>query len=167
LEWIDAGPNEQGVSGYWDAWATTEESGDNLYRVVATKVPDDVPQGEGLTVPVEFTGYFFKRQGYESRGGFHTAPLLIAKRIDRALEPTASPVVSDTGMVSLVVGFALTVALALGITVWRFTASDRKFGDRHVRAFIEATARDEEGLKNVVAEDPSEALRRLAEQEES
>jgi hypothetical protein len=165
LERRTVGENDFGVSEYWEGWMFTAESDNNPYRVVMASVPEGVPHGFTIEVPVAFTGYFFKLQGYPSNGGLHKAPVLIGPTI-RPLPVREEGVPQDFGLVPYVIGFAVIIAAALGLTLWRFARSDREFGDRHVRAFTEASPEATAALRKVEAIDPDEVLRQLAAEEE-
>jgi hypothetical protein len=90
-------PNPYGGGKVYDAWITTPDSGDQLVHVVAMTADetlkkllprDSTRQKTSLRPVVEFTekdspnvefsGYFFKREGYASRRGVSLAPLLLA-----------------------------------------------------------------------------------------
>lgn len=166
---IPANANDFGIEAFYEAWVFTEESGENPYRLLAINVPDDLPMGESVEVPVQFTGYFFKREGYRSVGGLHKAPLLIGNylRVVRPEEETDRSVAAQgLGMVPYVVGFAVIVATALGITIWLFSKADREFNDRHVRTYIEAHPTDLEELSKLNAIDPITELQQQRDAED-
>ena len=86
----------------YDAWMTTADSGDKLVHVVATKADASLGQrirktNQSRTVKfldknapdVQFTGYFFKREGYASHQatGLSTAPLFVSDALHEVLEP--------------------------------------------------------------------------------
>ncbi len=102
---VNERPNPYGGGKVYDAWITTPDSGDQLVHVVAMSADKTLknllPQGStrqktplrpvveftGKNSPnVEFSGYFFKREGYASRQGVSLAPLLLAGTLHKIPE---------------------------------------------------------------------------------
>ncbi len=150
-----------GVDHYFVAWMWTDSSGDSPYRLIATSLPEDMPLGKAIEVPAKFTGYFFKQEGYRTEQGFHRAPVLIGQRL-RWNNPSASGPAVDMSQASYyVIGFSLLIALGLGVMIWRFKVSDKKFGQKHIEHFTTATPKDLEELAKLEPHDPNELFRQL------
>lgn len=156
--------SDPGAAPLYEAWLFTRESAANPYRIVATEISPQMPLGESLRRRAQVTGYFFKRQAYDSKGGLHVAPLLLAKSI-QSMQPAAGPVVRrDTGLTPYVAGLAVLVALALGLTLWRYRASDRQFVRERKPKLTEVSPEAIEDLNQIETVDPIESLRQLAEE---
>lgn len=151
-----------GIDQYYVAWMWTDSSGASPYRLIATSLPDDMPQGKDLEVPAKFTGYYFKQEGYRTEQGFHVAPVLIGQHL-RWNNPAASvgPLVDMSRASYYVIGFAVLVAMVLGLMLWRFKVSDKKFGQKHIEHFTTATPSELEELNKLEPHDPSELFRRM------
>ncbi len=164
LSKLKAGKNQHNIDVYYEAWLFTADSGINPYRIVCTSIPKGIPQGERITKPVRVcvTGYFFKREGYASQGGLHTAPTLLAKRL-RWYPPQVAQT-EDSRLTPYVVGFVILVAAGLGVTLWRFTAGDKRFYRRHIKRITEAPREAIDALADVETTDPDEMFRQLTEQ---
>lgn len=65
----------------YDAWLYTPDAGNHPTRVLFTELPATLKPGERLDQPVQFSGYFIKRYGYETAAGTHLAPLFVAKTL--------------------------------------------------------------------------------------
>jgi hypothetical protein len=151
-----------GINHYFVAWMWTDSSGNSPYRLIASSLPEDMALGQDIEVPAKFTGYFFKQEGYQSQGGFHVAPVLIGQHLDWNRPPENSIAQVDMSTAPYyVVGFALVLAVTLGITLWRFKVSDRKFAQKHVEHFTTATPSDLDELNNLETNDPNELFRQL------
>ncbi len=83
--------NPFGIDGYYVFAVLPAEGGDNPLIVYCRDVPKGFPeikdrdvdrQTTSLREEMHFTGYYFKRWAYQSRGGPNLAPLLIAKVTD-------------------------------------------------------------------------------------
>ncbi len=130
--------NAHGIPRLYDVWILTPDSGNKLYRVVCTSIPQDIPQGKRLDKPVRVraTGYFFKRQGYAAEKGLQVAPLLLAQRL-RWFPPQRTET-EDLGFSPYVLGVVILFGAALGITLWRSTVSDKRFRQNHLKRIISA-----------------------------
>ena len=159
----DETKEDYGITYYYVAWMFTDSSGNSPYRLIAAGLPEDMPIGEDLDVPAKFTGYFFKRQGYRSVGGFHKAPVLIGKHI-RWNRPPAPLTPADSGLAPYVIGLAVIIAVGLGVMIWRFNVSDKKFGHKHVDHFTSASPTAIENLQNLETSDPNDLFRRMQEE---
>ena len=121
---FQAGPNEYGLRTLYEAWIFTPDSDRNPFRVVFTKLPRELEPGDNLRKQVRVTGYFFKREGYPSKGGMHVAPTLIASRVVPYLPPNAVP--STDAIVPYMIGLICAVGLAFLVTLVSFAISDRR-----------------------------------------
>ncbi len=65
----------------YEAWLYTPDAGNHPMRVLFTDLPPTLKPGKRLDQPVQFSGYFLKRYGYETAGGTHLAPLFVAKTL--------------------------------------------------------------------------------------
>lgn len=144
----------------YEGWVFTADSGTHPYRVVTTSLPDKLVPAESMKVPVRVTGYFFKREGYETEAGLHVAPTLLAKRIQYHRTPRTPP--PDAGIVPYMLGVVGAVTLALLVTLVSFVISDQRSMAKDFRRFQLGTS---EGLNQLPGEHPmsiEESLRHLA-----
>ena len=77
----------------YEAWLYTPDAGNHPTRVLFTDLPSTLKPGERLNQPVQFSGYFLKRYGYETAGGTHLAPLFVSKTLvplSEAIAPAES-----------------------------------------------------------------------------
>ncbi len=155
---------EQGLDHYYVAWMWTESSGNSPYRLIATSLPEDMPPGRDLEIPAKFTGYFFKKEGYKTGAGFHVAPVLIGKHIRSNRPAAVAPGTDDLGFVPYVAGLAVLIALGLGIMIWRFGVSDKKFGHKHFEHYTAADPNSLKELSRRETHDPQEFFRQIEEQ---
>lgn len=153
------------IQTYYVAWMFTASSGNNPYRLISNTIPSDMPVGEQLEVPAQFTGYFFKRQGYRSQGGLHKAPVLIGKHIrwNRPQTTGTAAIPQDYGLAPYAIGLAVIIAIGLGLMIWRFNVSDKKFGHKHVDHFTSATPTAIQELNNLETTDPKDLFRQMEE----
>jgi len=146
-----------------EAWVFTADSGNNPYRVVCLETPPGIPTGESLSdeIRVRVTGYFFKRYGYAAQhGDMHTAPLLLAKRFKWL---RSQPVQSESpGGTQFVLTFLVVFGLVLGFTLWRFTASDKRFHHDHLKRLTTAPQEAIDALQNVETTDIQEFLNEMS-----
>jgi len=128
--------NALGVGTVYDAWLTTNDSGENLVHAVSMKAspqlaklvtdttPDKTIEFTNKTAPmVKFTGYFFKREGYASKKGISLAPLFVAG----ILQDIPKVVVTSTRADELTpyLGWlSLAICVAVALMVWSFSMSD-------------------------------------------
>jgi len=158
-----ASKNEHGIQDLWEAWLFTEDSGLDPYRIVCTEIPPGIPRGDGskYAVPVRVTGFFFKIEGYEGRGGLHTAPLLLAKTL-RWLPPPAREQ-EDGVMAAWIVGLVCLTASGLAFTFWRISASDRASQTRNFHRYNEPRPGAFDALKMLEINDETDMFRGLRE----
>jgi hypothetical protein len=158
--------NEHGIDTVWEGWIFNANSWPNPWCVRVLSVPEGIPQGSRLppSVRVRVTGYFFKKYGYASEGGFHKAPLLIAKQLEwlRSEPQAAAPL---PGLGAWLLGVAVLVAAGLAVMVWRFRVSDRRFEQSHLKRLTEAPRESIAALAALETTNVSDLLRQLAEED--
>lgn len=128
--------NAFGISLVYDAWLTTADSGDQLVHAVAMKadgrlttlIKDTTPDrsvefGIKDAPDVQFTGYFFKREGYASNKGISLAPLFLVGTLH-----DVPPVVASSNRADELTPYLgwLAVFICGGVLfmVWSFAMSD-------------------------------------------
>ncbi|QDT63952.1 hypothetical protein V22_11810 [Calycomorphotria hydatis] len=154
---------EAGITELVAAWVFTPDSGTNPMHVVALGADDALlnnPQiAEG--VPVTFTGYFFKRQGYASNGGLHVAPLLLAKQISiRQLPPAVQ--VPSVNLVPYVIGLGSVFILGLAVVLWRTTQADRAFEKSRLSRYQRASDEQIAELEHATTSTPTDFFNQLS-----
>ena len=166
LNALDAVENAYGIATFYEAWLFTSDSGDNPYRIVTASAPEGLPRGDiDGEARVRVTGYFFKREGYAAEGGLHKAPLLIGKTLEPLpRRPAGIPMAQNFPLTRYIVGGAAVVLVLLGIAVWAFNRSDRKFKREHLDRMAVSGGKDSPDLNELQESDPGEYLRRLEEQ---
>jgi hypothetical protein len=130
LNRFPASENPYGVVDLYEGWVFTADSGTNPYRVVCTVIPKDMPTGEAINLPVRVSGYFFKREGYETPGGLHVAPLLLAKTIAWNLPPSLPP--TDPGIAPYLIGSLIFLCALLGGVLFFIAVADTRSQRRRV-----------------------------------
>lgn len=109
----------------YEAWICTEESGENPYRVVCSSIPAELKPQESSRVDVKVTGYFFKREGYQTWDGrLHVAPTILAGRMSLYVSPQMPPPVEN--VVPWMIGIISVVGLAMLATVLGYALSDSR-----------------------------------------
>lgn len=159
-----ASPNAYGLTRLYEAWIFTSDSSTHPYRVVATGLGDHLKPGHDQRTPVRVTGYFFKREGYESKGGLHVAPTLLARRITRYRSPSAPP--PADGLAPLMLGVVVAIGLILSATLISFAWNDRG-QPRRPRALPPIPGDTVRQLEALDTRSVPEQLRELAERERS
>ena len=114
---------------------------------------------------VQFTGYFFKREGYASHqeSGLSTAPLFVSDSLHEIIESEVVHTRADD--INPYLGWlAVIVSCGVLMLVWGFTASDHaNSGTRtHALTKLPATAT----FEDVTSKTVSEVLRDMSEPEE-
>ena len=121
----EAPPNDFGVTQLYDAWILTSDSGNQPFRVVCQAIPAELKPGTNLRQAVRVTGYFFKKEAYETRAGeVNFAPTLLANRLTAYLPSQTAPAVE--GAVPWLIGVIAVVGLAMLATVIGFAVSDSR-----------------------------------------
>lgn len=152
---LTAPTNSFGITRLYEAWIFTSDSGNHPYRVVCSEIPPgwetalanrrgDAPE---LQTMVQVTGFFFKKEGYQSQGGFSKAPLLLARRLERYAAPTTVPTTNE--LTPWLMGIVIAVGLSMLVTLIAYNLSDRRARERELRRFREHTAADLEGLRQL------------------
>ncbi|MFY9252411.1 MAG: hypothetical protein WAO83_03070 [Fuerstiella sp.] len=128
--------NALGVGTVYDAWLTTADSGENLVHAVSLNADPKLVALIGENNPtrtrdfkikdapsVKFTGYFFKREGYESRNGVSMAPLFVASRFREVPKVVVTSTRADQ-LTPYLGWLAFIVCAAMLLMVWSFSMSD-------------------------------------------
>ncbi len=126
--------NSFGLKTLYDAWISLPDSGDQLVHVVAVSADKRLPLADitDKNAPtVEFTGYFFKREGYvragaDGDGDAGLTPLLLTGRLRKfeAVQATgngADELTPYLGWISLI------ILIAVVLLIWQFKISDSLF----------------------------------------
>lgn len=122
-----------GVRSVFDAWISTNDSGNQLVHVVAMTADPGLPLTvhTGKNPPdVEITGYFFKREGYgakgkDGKGDLALTPLILAGRIQHLLPGVV--VTRADEMNPWLTWIGIGVCCGVALIVWQFQASDKVF----------------------------------------
>lgn len=166
LQPYPAGRNEHGVEQLYEAWLKTDDAGDNPYRVLCSRIPNDIPSGMEVKPDtiVRITGYYFKRYGYPAQEHrLHVAPLILAGEIQWIQSRDAAPRKADAGIVPYVLGLAGVMGTGIAYMLWRFRRSDREFERQHLKRLTGAPSGAIESLDGIDTVDVNDALRQLAE----
>ena len=161
--------NPYGVEHLYEGWFFSKDSGTHPWRVLCTKLPEDIPQGSNLeNMPsVQITGYYFKKYGYPSAAGkLQTAPLLIAGKI-RWFPPATTETASSSGAVKYVVSLFLAIGIALAFMIWRFTVNDQQFSRSKTARLMEQPDMSMDSLKDIKTVDINDVLKQLGQQDQS
>lgn len=170
LSAVPAGENAAGIERYYEAWLTTRDSGSRLYRVVTATNAAELPEGEWAdpnderVIRVRTTGYFFKSEGYATRGGagLTVAPLLIGRSLaPLPAPPPAAPAV-EVPVVKYVIAIGVGLAVVLGVVLWLLRRGDRQFEETTLRRFTDIPPEQFDTLKNVETTGPADLFRQLA-----
>lgn len=123
LQEFPAGDNDYGLKNLFEAWICTADSAERPYRVVCSRLAPEFTSagGAALPVPVQVTGYFFKREGYESPSGLQVAPTILANRIEPYAPLNARP--PGEGLWPIVMGVIVGLGLILAATLVSFAWS--------------------------------------------
>jgi len=162
LSEFTASQNRHGLTRLYEAWVFTSDSSTHPLRIVATGLGEDLQPGDSQRTPVRVTGYFFKREGYETKAGLQVAPTLLAGQIVRHHSPGAPP--SAEGVAPMLLGLVVAIGLILSVTLLSFAGNDR----RDPRRAGPLPALSDDAARRVETLDPrsvSEQLRELAERE--
>ncbi len=125
LSEFPAPPNDYGLDRLYDAWILTADSGTNPIRVVASSLAPELKPDESIGQAVKVTGYFFKREGYETvERRLHVAPTLLAGSLSPYMSPQAPPPVEH--VVPWMMGLFAAIGMAMLATVIGFAVSDRR-----------------------------------------
>ena len=162
-----AGRNEYGVDQLYEAWIKTLDAGNNPYRILCSRIPEDIPQGMDLEpgTVVRITGFYFKRYGYPAHDHrLHVAPLILASEVYWYRQrPARDRNAEDGGIVPYVLGLAVIIGSIIAVLLWQFRKSDREFERQHLKRLTAAPRGAIESLDGVATVDVNDALRQLAE----
>ncbi|MFM7844748.1 MAG: hypothetical protein ACKPEY_11025 [Planctomycetota bacterium] len=112
---VDAPPNRAGIASYYLLWIHPAGGPNSPLVVYCTELPAGFPaiknkDRDRATTPlneeVEITGIFFKRWAYESQGGIHVAPLLLARGPQWQARESSSAELTWTNVALLVISTA-------------------------------------------------------------
>jgi hypothetical protein len=156
-----AGPNRDGLERLFEAWMFTADSGTHPLRIVLTRLPRGVRPATEMSLSARVTGYFFKREGYNTPAGLHVAPVLLAQRIQPIRDSGPPPTFSLT---PYLLGLVLAVGAGLAFTLWTFRRSDRPL-DRGRWRELAGPGEQISELPPLEAVSVEESLRQLAERD--
>lgn len=77
----EAGPNDYGLDQLYEAWLFTEDSYNNPYVIVCTRIPEGMPMGDAISERVRVAGFFFKNNAYSAADAPRIAPMILAQRL--------------------------------------------------------------------------------------
>jgi len=125
---LQVGANRMGIEKLYVIWMFTAGSGKSPIKVVCGSIPAGMPTGEAIEpAEITVTGYFFKREGYESNNGLYVAPLILAQQ-PIWHQPVVEPQSNQPGYTTpIVIGIAAVVITGVCFLMWRLTTGDRKF----------------------------------------
>jgi hypothetical protein len=106
----------------YEAWVFTSDSGGQPYRILAGQLGDGVRPGTSQRTPVEITGYFFQRGGYDAADGAQLAPVVVAPQI--VLNRAALAAHPLASLQPLFFGVVVAVGLILAVTFISFAWGD-------------------------------------------
>jgi hypothetical protein len=146
----------------YEAWVFTSDSGTHPYRIVASDLGAGLKAGENLRSPVRVTGCFFKREGYDTPGGLHVAPTILAKSIAAYRSPQGPPPADD--LTPIMLSVVVAIGLILAVTFLSFAWGDRRGPQRRAewKALRSFDAAEMEGVDH---RSVGEALRELSERD--
>jgi len=158
--------NEYGIDELYEVWIVTSDSGNRPYRVVCSSIPKGVPYVGKTSNPirVRVTGYFFKKEGYQSEGGLTVAPLLLAGNL-KWFPPRAARS-QDQAWAPLLVGSVLLGGVFLCVMAWRISVGDKNFNRKQVKRLTAAPREQIEALKGIPTIEQDEMFRQISEQVE-
>lgn len=124
--------NREGFETLYEGWLFTEESQDNPYVIIVSRLPDDFPLGGSIVEDVSFAGYFLKLWAYRAGDGDRYAPLLIGHRV--VWHPRRAAFVPSASMhLGILAGVAVLIAVLFGVTWYarRTAAATRQMVASH------------------------------------
>jgi hypothetical protein len=162
---LAAGENSEGIEQLYDGWLFTDEAGrKSPYRFICTGKPERLPEGIAIRERARFTGYFFKRCGYETAHGLNSAPLLLGNEVRWILPPRRSD--DARSAAAYIVWVMGLLAAGLGGTLCWLTASERQMQNEHRKRAREPSPRSLELVDRVETQDVPAFLKELSEQPE-
>ena len=168
--------NDEGITELYEALVFTADSGSTPYRIRLTTPPTGLPTGRLIDppLPVRVVGYFFKRDQYivEKDLRVHSAPMLLAQRIDRRSDasPAATQLpTSDADrlrwavtLLGIVVGGGALILL----WAWRTRAGDRRFAAEGLKRATVAPDGAIEALEGIETVDPEAFFREMSQRDD-
>ncbi len=162
---IPPGRNDHGIDDLWEAVMFNADSGsENPYLVRVTSLPEGIPTGMQLKSGtfVEVTGYYFKRFGYPTHDHrLHVAPMVLAGTL-KWFKPRSAQKQDDLGLIPYVLGFAAIIGTTIGVLLYQFRSSDRKFEREHLKRLTEAPQEAIAAIDQLPVIDVGDALRQLS-----
>jgi hypothetical protein len=162
---IPPGRNDHGIEDLWEAVMFNADSGsENPYLIRFTKLPEGIPTGMQLQsgTLVEVTGYYFKRFGYPTHDHrLHVAPMVLARTL-KWFKPRSAQKPNDLGLIPYVLAFAAIIGTTIGVMLYQFRSSDRKFEREHLRRLTEAPREAIAAIDHLPVIDVGDALRQMS-----
>lgn len=109
--------NGHGIGRYFEVWLEPTEAPALPVVVHCLELPPGFPQGMQIRAEGAVTGYFFKRWLYDAQDGLRTAPLVVARTIERSSPTTTGRPPSTGEGISLLI---LSMLIGLGAAGWLF-----------------------------------------------
>lgn len=166
IDRVRSDANAFGVRSLVDAWVSTPDSGSQLIHVIASSADPalfQAPVSAASGLPVQFTGLFFKREGYRragrsGEGDIGLTPLILAGRLRRVTPETQ--VVSRAEELTPWLGWtAAAVCAGVLLMLAQFQLSDRGF--RGTRSHQLTALPPRPGFQSVEATSIVESLRQM------
>jgi len=163
--------NDDGVRELLQLWIEPDDRSSPIV-LDCLDLPKAFPRGNPINEQVEATGFYFKRLAYylENDKTMQLAPLILAENVEWAPQPAAAP---PQGMDWKQLAWAVTAALVAAIVLLAFVLPRRRGKDGNVPYHL-AGHRPAAGLEQLdelrnleVSAESSEALKRIAESEQS
>ncbi|TWT64477.1 hypothetical protein [Rubinisphaera italica] len=154
--------NPYGVKTAYEVWITTEDSGNDPWRVVTTSLDKRLPRGENVNAPVKLVGYFFKLYSYASNGGQHMAPLILSARVESNIVVRVAP--SGTGLQPYIILFAALFGFGTLLLVTAYHQGDHIFRTEISKKFRPEDLESRKVLQEMAGKeyDPTEILRQAS-----
>jgi len=168
--------NDEGIIELYEALVFTADSGTTPYRIRLTTPPSGLPIGRLINppVPVRVVGYFFKRDQYivEEDLRVHSAPMLLAQRIDRLSDVSPGSTrlrTSDADRLSWAVTLLGIVVVGIALTMlwtWRTRTGNRRFAAQGLKRATTAPDGAIEALEGIETVDPEDFFSELNQQDD-
>ncbi len=154
--------NLYGVKSAYEVWMTTEDSGNDPWRIVTTSLDKRLPRGENVNAPVKLVGYFFKQYSYASKGGQHLAPLILAARVESNVVVKVAP--SGTGLQPYIILLAALFGFGTLLLVTAYHQGDHIFRTEMSHKFRPEDYESRKVLQEMAGKeyDPTEILKQAS-----
>lgn len=151
VEYLAAPADTPGLEGYWQGWL--EPSGGPASPIVVQflDLPEGMPTGLRVDVPVDVTGYFFKRYAYQATDTVRVAPLVMALR--PTWRPAAPAPAAGTSLAAWVAATCAALA-TVGFVGWLLARPAARPSPRTLDVAV--------SLDGIEPVSTGESLRRLA-----